>query len=126
MAEIGIKGEQLDLLIRQGATFGPFSMVIADGGGNPTDITNMQFRGQIRKTFDDIDVDAQFSFELIDAVNGQLEFSINAGQTELLGAGIDENAPESQYVYDIESEDQDGIVYPIVYGNVRVFREVTR
>ncbi len=38
----------------------------------------------------------------------------------------DETVEASQYVYDIEMESGAGVVTPLLYGTVSVYREVTR
>lgn len=127
MAEtIGSKGEELNLLIRQGGTFGPFKLTLKNPDGSPVLLTDATFRGQIRKTFDSLTVDANFVFNVTDPLMGKVEFEIDAEQTAAIMAGFDENADESQYVYDIEYLNEENRVLPLFYGKVKVFREITK
>lgn len=127
MAEIiGYKGERLDLLIRQGATFGPVVMTITNPDGSPVNLLDSVFRGQIRKFFNSPTIEATIVASVTNGLLGQVTFSIPAEQTEVLVAGSDEEQPESQYVWDLEALEQGGRVVPYLYGNVKVFREVTK
>lgn len=127
MAEIiGYKGEKLDLLIRQGATFGPIVLTITNPDNTPVDLADMTFRGQVRKTFNSQTVGATLTCQVTNAPGGQVTISIAATQTAMLEAGIDEDAPESSHVWDLEALEDGGRVVPYLYGDVKVFREVTR
>jgi hypothetical protein len=123
---IGIKGDRLDLIVRQGGTFGPNRVTLTNPDNSPVDLTDISFRGQIRRTPDAAVVAASFSFTIVDASLGIFEFSIPEPQTAILEAGVDECADESLYFYDIEMFSPGGIVTPLFYGECRVFREVTR
>ncbi len=54
MATLGYIGERLDLLIRQGATFGPFDVTLANPDKTPVDLTGATVRAllvQLRRLF---------------------------------------------------------------------------
>lgn len=123
---IGSKGEELNLLIRQGGTFGPFRVTLRNPDGTPVNLTDTTFRGQIRKTPDALNVEASFMFTVTAALQGKFEFEVDAVATAAIMAGVTEDSPESVYVYDIEYLNDAGRVLPLFYGNVKVFREVTR
>lgn len=123
---IGTKGEELDLLVRQGGTFGPFRVTLKNPDGTPVLLTDATFRGQVRKSFDSLTVDANFSFVVTDALQGKVQFEIDAVQTAAIMAGIDETVEESQYVYDIEYLNEENRVLPLFFGRVLVFREITK
>lgn len=126
-ALIGNKGEELDILIRQGATFGPIKTSIADDLGNPINIEGAIVRGQVRKTYKDLQkATAEFETVISDTETGTFTWSLSAAVTTNLVAGSTETAPESQYVWDLEIEYIDGRVDPIFYGTAKVFREVTK
>ena len=129
MAELlGTKGAELDLLIRQGATAGVYSMYVKKADGTPLDLTGATFSAQIRKTPDSAPLaGVAFVFTIEDAVAGAVLWSIPAESTALIPCSeIDENQPESQYVWDMELERADGSIMPLLYGVVKVFREITR
>lgn len=126
MPTIGNKGEKLDLLIRQGGTFGPHIVTWTNPDGTPVDLSDMFFRAQIRKNFNSEVVSATFTTYIVDALQGKFAFEIDAIQTANLLAGLDEGDPQSAYVWDIESVNEVGYVTPLLYGDVAVFREITK
>ena len=124
---VGSKGGNLDLLIRQGATLGPNVTQIKDRAGVAIDITGATIRSEIRKTPDAIAVDATAVCTITDAANGTFTWSFTAAETKLLDADpVDEQQPLSKYVWDMEIQYVGGRIQPLMYGDVRVFREVTK
>lgn len=128
MAQIGTKGAELDLLIRQGATFGPNSSRILNPNGTPVDLTGATIRAQIRKTPNStLSPGATAVFTITNATNGQFNWEFSASDTTLLTADASgETAAGSQYVWDMELQDSTGRVLPLLYGKVSVYREVTK
>jgi len=126
MPTIGDIGQNLDLDIRQGATFGPHLVTIRNPDTSPVNITGWMFRGQIRKTAADATIAASFVSEIVSALNGQFRFWISDEATAAIAAGDNIMSAQSQYVYDFEAQDAAGNVVPLFYGAARVFREVTR
>jgi len=125
--EVGTKGAQLDLLVRQGATCGPFQTTLRDGGGLPIDITGATLRAQIRKTADAVSSVAAAVFTITDAANGEFSWQFDADDTTAITADpADEDQPDSVYVWDMEIEYSATLIDPLLWGNVRVFREVTK
>lgn len=140
-ALIGNIGERLDLLIRQGGTFGPYkfkmqqpksgAVPLSDGTYAPTDLdpidlTGAVIRGQIRRTPADTAIVADVLVVITDAAAGEYEISLTDEVTAGIVAGVDLSKRESQYVWDLELEDTLGRVLPLYWGAVKVFREVTR
>lgn len=124
---VGSKGGNLDLLIRQGATLGPNSTQIKDRTGTAIDITGATVRSEIRKTPDAVTVDATAVCTITDAANGAFTWEFTAAETKLLDADpVSEEQPLSKYVWDMEIQYSDGRIQPLMYGDVRVFREVTK
>lgn len=138
---LGTIGERMDLLIRQGATFGPFMFTMkapkagavaqadgtyADADLLPIDLTGCTLRGQIRKTPADVAVVASLAVTVTDAAGGSYQFELTDETTATIVAGIDLSKRESIYVWDFELQDSLGRVIPLYWGEVRVFREVTR
>jgi hypothetical protein len=124
--QIGMIGTRLDLLIRQGATFGPFRLTMQNPDGSPVILTDATFRGQIRKTPDALTIEAAFTFKVTDPLMGKVEFEVDAVSTAAIVAGMTETDEDSQYVYDIEYVNEENRVLPLLYGNVSLFREVTK
>lgn len=123
---IGFKGEELDFLIRQGATFGPIRMTMRNPDGTPVLLGDINFRGQIRKSASDSGPAASFIFTKTDPDNGEFEFEVSASETAAIPAGATEDDPLSQYIYDIEYFNDAQRVLPLLYGKCKVFREVTK
>lgn len=128
MPQIGTKGSELDLLIRQGATFGPIVSTITNPDTSPMNLTGATFRAQIRKTPTSPLVEgATADFTVTNAAAGQFSWGFSSAVTTLLAADSEsELAAASTYVWDMELEDSTGRVIPLMYGKVNVFREVTK
>lgn len=123
---IGTKGEQLNLLIKQGSDFGPFNATMTDNLAVPINLTGCTIRGQIRKTPTDAAVTAQLVVTITAPLAGQYSFTLPASVTAAIACGIDETASASKYVWDMELVDVSTKVIPLYYGDVAVFREVTK
>lgn len=128
MPQIGTKGAELDLLIRQGATFGPIVSRITNPNGTPMNLAGATIRAQVRKTpTSPIGEGCTASFNIIEAADGRFQWFFTAAATQTLAADAEsELSPSSTYVWDMELEDSTGRIIPIFYGKVNVFREVTK
>lgn len=127
MAQVGFLGERLDLLVRQGATLGPFVVELSNPDLSPVNLTGCTIRGQVRKNATDIGTPvAQFNVVMVDVLNGKFSFEIPNTVTETIPAGEFQKDAASQYKWDMELEDSQGRVLPLYYGNFENFREVTR
>lgn len=127
MPQLGTKGAELDLLIRQGATLGPFTMKVMTADGSDFDITDAIFRAEIRRKPEAPALaGVTFTFNIVTPLEGIMTWQVDAGSTTVLFAGDDENDADSQYVWDMEVELTTGRVLPLLYGKASVFREVTK
>lgn len=125
--KIGSKGDRLDILIRQGGTFGPKFCTILKSDGSPENITGCTFIAEIRKTADATVVAASATFAITNAAGGECNFTFLASGTKDIPADpVSEEDPASQYVWDWEMHYPDGRVRPLLYGDVFVFREVSK
>lgn len=122
---LGSIGEELDLLIRQGATFGPHTLSMKNPNNTPVDLTGVTFRGKIRKDSKST-ISYPITFEVIDAAGGVVRMSMTDEETAVIPAGPLLTHADSKYVWDAEMEDSLGSVIPLYYGKVSVFREITR
>jgi hypothetical protein len=123
---IGTRGERLNLLIRQGATFGTFHATMANPDGSPVNLTGCLIRGQIRKTADSATVITNITVTSAYDATGAYSFGITDEQTAVITAGFDIDRPESIYVWDLELLDSLGQIIPLYYGDALVYRRVTR
>lgn len=130
MAELGTKGSELNLLIRQGATLGEYYMTVKtqEDPPQPIDLTGATFSAQIRKTADSSPLTGvTFDFVITEPLEGKVTWQVPSTSTVNIPCSeIDENQPESLYVWDMEVKLASGKVIPLTYGTVKVFREVTK
>ena len=121
------KGKELNLTIRQGATFGPIVCTLKDSTGTPINITGYTVVAQVRKTpFARKASGFAATCVIVNGAAGQFSFEFEAEDTAKLVAGESENDADSLYSWDLELIQPDTRVIPAVYGTVKVFREVTK
>lgn len=123
---LGNIGAEVNLLIKQGSTFGPNSVVLKNPDGSFVNLTGAVIRGQIRKKALDTAVVCTFDVVVTDAVNGAFTFGLTDETTATIVADEVLLKPGSLYYWDMELQDSVGRIIPLYYGEVRVFREVTR
>lgn len=119
--------EVLDICINQGSDF-LLEMTIKDDLGNPIDLTDHTFRGQIRKTVSDTVVQASFTFDKVDAPNGRVDIKMAAALSTAIVLGA-QNTPRRRaqnMAYDIESETSAGAVERWLSGEAAINPEITR
>lgn len=128
MPQIGSKGDELDLLIRQAATFGPVHMLLTEDDGSPLDLTGCTLAAQISKTADGpVIPGASATFDVIDAAGGEVTFTFEVAATSVLDADPDsETADASVYVWNMDLTKADASVLPLIYGVVNVFRNIPK
>lgn len=127
MPQIGNKGTELDLLIRQGATFGPNECTLLGEDGLGINLTGATLRAQIRKTPSSATASASAVFTITSPSTGTFVWEFTSAETTtLLADDSSEEAEASTYVWDMELQDASGDVIPLLYGKVNVFREVTK
>lgn len=128
MPQIGSIGANLDLKLRQGASFGPIVGQLKNADLTPINLTGYLFRAQMRKSADDpLSTGLAFTCSVIDAVNGKFSFELSDEDTSGLTVDpVSMDALDSTYVWDLEMESPTGKVTALLYGKVNVFREVTK
>lgn len=124
---IGSKGAELDIVIRQGATFGPMTCTLTNPDTTPINLTGSTITGQIRKYPDDVtSMGISATIVLTNPSGGVFTWSFTAASTATLDADPEsENSPGSIYQYDLEMTDSSGRVIPLLYGKAKVFRNVS-
>ena len=121
------KGKELNLTIRQGATFGPIVCTLKDSTGTPINITGYTVAAQVRKTpFTRKASGFAATCVVVNGAAGQFSFEFEAEDTAKLIVGESENDTDSLYYWDLELIQPDTRVIPVIYGTVKVFREVTK
>lgn len=119
-----------DILVEQGATF-LMTLTFKGSDGEPLDLTDLSFRGKIKKAFTDTVSQAEFTFNVLDQTEddtkGKVEVTLDATVTAAIDAPAKKNIrTDTMMVYDIESEDLEGVVVRWLQGDVRVSPEVTK
>lgn len=124
---IGNRGVELNLLIKQGSTFGPHRLKLRDPITHlPINLTGSMLRAHIRKKALDVALTAAIVIDNYDYVGGEADMSLPFAVTEAIAADEVFEKPGSLYTWDLEMVDSLTRVIPIFYGEVQVFREVTR
>jgi hypothetical protein len=106
----------VELTVEQGSTFST-EVTVNDANGNPKDLTNYTVRSQLRKSYYSLSA-VDFEIDITDPLNGIVEMGLSAPVTTGIRAG--------RYVYDVEIEDNNGIVTRIFEGIVTVLPNVTK
>jgi hypothetical protein len=107
---------QLNLLVDQGSTFVQ-TFKLVDAEGTAIDLSQYDARGQYRKSYASTAY-GDLSVTVVDSINGVIEISLTAAQTEAIAAG--------RYVYDVEIFTEAGVIYRVLRGEMEVTPEVTR
>lgn len=120
---------KLDLEIEQGTTF-LRTCTIKDINGDPVDISDWTFAGQIRVKYDSTDIEAAFTFVVLNQTTskGKFTFGLSADDSAAISvspSGNEDCKKLTSYVYDIETT-RGGITERLLEGGVFVSPEVTR
>lgn len=123
---IGTIGFELNLLIKQGSTFGPHQVTVRNPDNTPVDLTGATIRAQMRRKALDTALVAQFDITYVNRPSGIVTFGLTDEVTMAIVTAEILRDKNSKFVWDMELEDSIGRVIPLMYGEVSVFREVTR
>lgn len=125
MAAVGSIGAKLDLVIRQGADF-RLRLTFRNADTTPLDLTNITPRAQLRDSYVST-TSTSFTFEIAPTpTDGWMDLILSNTATAALTCGPDEASNKSLKVWDLEFVDSAGVVTGMVYGDARVFREITK
>lgn len=119
--QLGYKGERIDILLVQGADFGPHIATMFNPDESLVNLTGCTIRGGIAKSTQS-PVLLQIDVQITDPQNGEYQFGLGHLATASLAAGRTEDAPESQYIWQLELIDNAGQIFPLYFGTVKVFR----
>lgn len=106
----------VELQIESGATFST-EIIVRESTGTSKNLVNYSARSQMRKSYYSSTA-TNFNIEISDAANGVISMGITAANTANISAG--------RYVYDVEIENNQGVVTRIFEGIVTVLPNVTR
>lgn len=104
-----------NISIYQGDTY-INEITIQDSNGDPIDISNRTYSGQIRKAPGGASVEASFTSSITDAVNGKVQISLSSSQTASI--------PSGTYYYDVQ-ENNLGIILTLMAGKATVSAQVS-
>ena len=114
---------ELNLLIKQGTSWGWSWEVLDPNTGDPMDLTDWTVRGQVRESLSSTSVLYEWDSELTPVANAV----VSLGKVEILVTPAESRAwVWTSGRYDIELTNPVGKVVRISQGSVRVSREVTR
>lgn len=125
MVAIGPQVPVQDLIIQQGAKF-DLLVQFLDAEGNPYPIDTGTLNGQIRKTKDAAEVEANFTFETVDSETSTYRMKLTAVQTASIPAGNTMEEADSQHVYDVFVTYSTTNKDRLLEGAVSVNRRVTQ
>ncbi len=123
--KIGFIGEEVNITIRQGADY-EAQFTLEDSNGVTIDLTGRVYTAIMRKTPKSSAITASFVCELTNPTGGVFTMSMSNAVTATIPAGDTLDAQESQYVWEMEMLGADNKIYPVYYGKVSVFRQLTR
>jgi hypothetical protein len=113
---------KLDLYIEQGTTFSK-TITIKDGSSVTIDITAWAFSGQIRRTFNSLDIVQALTFTISNQTTNRGEVVVSLTDTQTRAINVSQKT--APYVYDIEVT-LAGVVSRILEGTATISAEVTR
>lgn len=122
---VGFKGARQDLLIRQGADFGPSLGRIKNADGSPFDLSGCELSAVAAKVSTQPHPSFVFTVTITDAEAGEFELSATASQTAGLACGLTETDPKSQYLWQLDALRPGSKTTPIAYGQVAIFRRLS-
>jgi hypothetical protein len=128
---IGNIGAEQPLKIKQGSTFS-FRVTLKNadppkGDGLAINLTGKTLSAHLRKTPFTATIAAVFACNVVTAASGIFDLVLTDEQTAALTCGEFIDDETSLYVWDLELADSvAGTVRPLLYGDVQVFREITR
>ena len=106
---------KINLTIDQGTDYAAI-MIFNDASGNPHDITDWDFSGYVKESYDDTSILAEFTIEKTDAENGIISMSLTEADTKLFSG--------SAFLCDIMTT-YSGTTHKVAYGVANINRSVT-
>jgi hypothetical protein len=106
-----------ELYLEQGTTF-TTSITLDDIDGVPYDLTDVQAKSQIRKSYYSANTTAEFTVNINEPEAGTIILVLDSATTANIAAG--------RYVYDVAIKDTADNVTRVLEGIVNVLPQVTR
>lgn len=107
-----------ELFMDQGATFTAVIDLSDDTTNSNINISGYTVRSQMRRSYYSANATANLTCTISDANNGKIVLSLTAGQTANIKSG--------RYLFDMETEDDAGVVTRVLEGIITVTPGITR
>lgn len=117
--QLGTAGEKFDLVVRRGATTGPFVADMIWANATPVDLTGVAIRGWICRRAGEKKV-APITVVVLDAVNGQYSFELTDENSLLVPPDADVCSPAHYWF--LEMLNTDGRIIPLYTGDAPCWR----
>lgn len=120
--QIGDIGGRLDLLMREGTTFGPVFATMRGPAQQSINLTGAVVRGSVKRRVSDTAPLVTFQAQVVNALGGRIEFGLSSAQTRLLA--VDRRHNPLTLFWEMVYEDARGYVRPLLYGEVTLHLSV--
>lgn len=108
----------VELYMDQGATFNNIVNITDDVTNANVNIAGYIVRSQMRRSYNSANATANIVCTITNAANGEITMSLAAANTSNIKAG--------RYLFDVETQDNSGVVNRILEGIITVTPQVTR
>ena len=112
------------ITIDQGTTW--IVVMTLKSGAGAWDLTDYEFRMQIRTSAQSTTIIAEPTCTILDAMAGELQIKLTATETSVIPATGAGYADVTEYYYDVEMESAAGTVWRLMNGPIYVSPEVTK
>ena len=119
---LGTVGEKFDLVIRRGATAGPFSATMQYAGGAAYPLTGCTIRGHVAKRANQAVV-AAITASVVDAASGTYTFELTDEDSLKVAADPNPLLPNPAHYWVLEMETPAGRVVPLYWGDAPCWRK---
>lgn len=107
-----------ELNLDQGASYFSNTIITDSLTGANVNVASYSFTGQLRRSYYSANASANLVFNVSDAANGRIQFSLPANVSSNLAAG--------RYVYDVKATLPGNLTMRIQEGVMTIFPQVTR
>jgi hypothetical protein len=121
---IGSIGEELNLVVVQGASLRLRFTMTNSVGGAPVNLSGITFQSQVRKSRSSSQVVLTLNFVVSNVLTGEYALNLTAAETAAMAVSEDPN--QNKYVWDMRMTDSTGLITPLYYGVFEIFPSVTR
>lgn len=122
---LGSIGKRVDILLRRGCTWGPFTATMRNADGSPVNLTGSTFNARIKRKASDAAVVAVIDMALLsDGADGRYVMGMSHTVTETLTTDPDLTKAGARYVWDAEEITASGERIPRYWGVVTVQENV--